>query len=188
MGLEVENSLDGIRKAIKLGVDAVEVDVRMQNSVVVLAHDKTRSEKIYCSLRLALEEINGKVPINIEIKEKSVVKHLKKHIDNYEGKVIFSSMRFSTLQEVMELFPDHEIAVVERWSGVKGVAEAALLKVKRIHLNNKFIWRSLVRSIIDQGFDVYVYTVNDEERARQLKNWGVKGIFTDYPNKFKQVK
>jgi glycerophosphoryl diester phosphodiesterase len=43
-----------------------------------------------------------------------------------------------------------------------------------------------VRSLNHKGYQLYAYTVNDKERAEELAEWGVKGIFTDYPDRFQK--
>lgn len=40
---------------------------------------------------------------------------------------------------------------------------------------------SKIRLVRDAGFDVFVWTVNDEATFRKLDEAGVSGIFTDYP-------
>ena len=70
-GLAPENTLSSIQAALKHNVNMIELDLRMQNKVVVLAHDKPLRGTINCPLRQALKEINGAVPINLEIKEKA---------------------------------------------------------------------------------------------------------------------
>jgi glycerophosphoryl diester phosphodiesterase len=39
----------------------------------------------------------------------------------------------------------------------------------------------------EQGFDVYVWTINDEKTMRKLIDAGVSGIFTDFPQVLKRV-
>ena len=65
-GLAPENSLESIRKAMSLGVEAIELDLRMQANVVVLSHDSTLKSQIYCPLAQALKEIGGKTVYTIK--------------------------------------------------------------------------------------------------------------------------
>ncbi len=51
----------------------------------------------------------------------------------------------------------------------------------------KVIPPDLIRPIREQGFDVYIWTVNDEPTFRTLISAGVSGIFTDYPQLLKKV-
>ncbi|MEN6481864.1 MAG: glycerophosphodiester phosphodiesterase family protein [Anaerolineaceae bacterium] len=44
-----------------------------------------------------------------------------------------------------------------------------------------------IREIREAGFDVYVWTVNDEDTMRKLIDAGVSGIFTDFPQLLNKV-
>lgn len=46
---------------------------------------------------------------------------------------------------------------------------------------------NLIAELRKKGYDVFVWTVNDEATMRQLINAGVSGIITDYPQILKQV-
>ncbi|HEC14800.1 MAG TPA: glycerophosphodiester phosphodiesterase, partial [Rhodospirillales bacterium] len=37
--------------------------------------------------------------------------------------------------------------------------------------------------IQESGFDLRCYTVNDPGRAEKLFGWGVRSVFTDYPDR-----
>ncbi len=183
-GLAPENSMEAIRKAVSLKLDMIEIDARLQNGVIVLSHAPIQSNTAYCTLSHALKEVDGKIGINIEIKEHKVVPKLVKLLSTYEGQVVISSFKFNTLREVRRLLPGIEIAVLEKWSAVRAIAEASILKTKRIHLQQQWLWSGVVNSLNNQGYKVYAYTVNEKDRAKDLKQWGISGIFTDYPNRF----
>jgi len=185
-GLAPENSLESIKMAIKHKVDMIEIDARMQAGTVVLVHDTALKSEAYCTMRHALNEIDGKVPINIEVKEKRVIGPLSKLLENYKGKVLFSSFKFEILKEIEEKIPGADLAVIEKWSGLRALTYATLLETNRIHINQKWLWGGFVKSLKSQGYSVYAYTVNDPEQAKDLKRWGIKGIFTDFPNRFKK--
>jgi glycerophosphoryl diester phosphodiesterase len=99
-GLAQENSLDAITKALKVGVDIIELDVRLQSGVAVLSHDPIQKQQVYTTLKHALNEVNGKVPLFIEIKEAKAISQTLKTLEKYEGDVTFSSFKFGILQEV----------------------------------------------------------------------------------------
>ncbi len=183
-GLAPENSLEAIRKALKHKVDMIEIDARVRAGVVVLSHDAARNNITYCPLKQALKEISGRIPVNIEIKEKRVIKYLPKILENYEGEVLFSSFSYNTLKELQKVLPEAKIAVLEKWSSLRILAFAELLGTKRLHIKETWIWKGLVSSLKRQGYSVYCYTVNTPQRAEELKEWGVDGIFTDFPNRF----
>lgn len=44
-----------------------------------------------------------------------------------------------------------------------------------------------IPTLRDQGIDVYVYTVNDAEKMKELVEAGATGVFTDYPQRLAKV-
>jgi glycerophosphoryl diester phosphodiesterase len=46
---------------------------------------------------------------------------------------------------------------------------------------------AVIRKVRDAGYDVYVWTVNDEKTMHRLIDAGVSGIFTDFPQLLDQV-
>lgn len=183
-GLAPENSILALKKGMAAGVDMLEVDVRVKDGELVLSHDEIKKEETYTLLEDALIVIDGKTPINLEIKELSVVKYLAKALKGYSGKILLSSFEYKILQEIKKKLPKAEIAVLENWSGVRAIAEASLLGTKRVHINQQWLWSGFVKSMKHKGFSLYAYTVNSSDRAEELESWGVDGIFTDYPTLF----
>ncbi|MDO8265444.1 MAG: glycerophosphodiester phosphodiesterase, partial [Candidatus Saccharibacteria bacterium] len=183
-GLAPENSLQAIRRGLAAKVDMIEVDLRVKNNEIVLSHDPVIHSEKYASLEDALTTINSRVPINLEIKELDVIPLLKKELLNYKGKILFSSFEFRILQALKKEFPKADLAVLEKWSGVRAVAEATLLGTDRVHINQQWLWSGFVKSMKHRGFKLYAYTVNSRDRAEELEEWGIDGIFTDYPSLF----
>lgn len=183
-GIAPENSVLGIRVALREKVDMIELDVRVKDGVLVLHHDPLEDGKQYTLLSEALNAVAGKVPVNLELKEIEAAPLLKQALRRYDGKIVFSSFSYKTLHEVREFFPYATIAVLERWSGVRAITKAALLHTKRVHINEKVLWSGFVRSMKREGYEIYAYTVNLSDRAEELQKWGIDGICTDYPNLF----
>lgn len=48
-----------------------------------------------------------------------------------------------------------------------------------LNLDDKFTTQALIQQAKERGYAVCVWTVNDPQRARELLQWGCKGIFTD---------
>ena len=89
-GLAPENSLLGVRRAMALDVDMIEVDIRVKNGELVLSHDQVIRSENYATLEDLLITVEGNFPLNLEIKELAVVKYLKKELQGYKGRIIFS--------------------------------------------------------------------------------------------------
>lgn len=69
--------------------------------------------------------------------------------------------------------------IPEQW---KDMAKHLGAKTININGNNESIKREFVEDIIDEGYDILAYTINNPMRARELISWGVDGVFTDEPD------
>lgn len=103
-----------------------------------------------------------------------------------EREYIISSFNPMLLAEFKKIRPQAPIAclfekhtlnddwhVIMEWAGAE-----------YIHPQNEGLTREQVRMFKDRGYKVNVWTVNAKDRANQLFNWGVDGIFTDYAQSF----
>lgn len=60
---------------------------------------------------------------------------------------------------------------------------ARVVGTDRIHMSLPGAFRRMATDALRKGAIVYVYTVNKLEYAQQLKQIGIHGIFTDFPEK-----
>lgn len=186
-GLEDENTLEAINAALKYRVDEIELDVRYYGDEVILSHDEPFPSQTYTSLQEALEAVDGRVPIILDIKE-HIAQQVYEETRDYSGKIIYSSKIFTNLRHLYSLDKGLELATIESWSTVRAIAESALIRSRRVHLKHNWLWEGIIRSMRAKGFAVYAYTVNSTSRAAELEEWGINGIFTDYPDRFKKEK
>lgn len=183
-GLAPENTVESIQAALEIGVAMIELDVREHNGALILSHDDPLKTKEYTTLKAAFSAVNGSVPLNLEIKEHEVLPLLASEVSDYNGKILFSSKKYHVLHDLKKILPTADVAVIEKWSGTRAVAEASLLHTKRLHFYHQWLWSNFVKSLKHQGYEVYAYTVNRRDRAEELASWGIDGIFTDFPNLF----
>lgn len=183
-----ENSLESIRLALEAGVDMIELDLRMSGDLIVLSHDTIKHHLTYTSLSEALNSVNGKVPLNLEIKEFQVTEFLPELLDGYKGMVLLSSFNYKTLSYCHNRHPDIPVAILESWSGVRATHRAKKLHTKRIHMNQRWLWRGFISSMSHRGWQLYAYTVNTTHQADVFQKAGLAGIFTDYPTDFVQYR
>ncbi len=102
--------------------------------------------------------------------------------------VIISSFNHEYLKEVKQLNPAIRTAALTDDKGLmrKPAAEIAAylesLGVDAVNPGIKTIKDyAVIAALREAGFDVYVWTVNDEDVMIRLINAGVSGIITDYP-------
>jgi len=52
-----------------------------------------------------------------------------------------------------------------------------------LHCSHEFVTEDAIKAVKDAGYRFLVFTVNDIERAKQLLDWGVDAIITDFPDR-----
>ena len=152
------------------------------------------------TLQQVLDLAWGRVPINIEIKS---VKNLgllldllaryqqtEVSADNGLPWVLISSFNRPALMQLRHRGCPWPLAPIT--SG-RPLQEEMLPIFEQIspfswHFDDDFVDYYLVTLLREQGIPVFVFTVNDAERARELRQRGVSGIFTDYPQRMLELR
>lgn len=97
--------------------------------------------------------------------------------------VLISSLDERMLREVRRIDPDIPLAIVLRRRRRVWPDLASRLGCFSIHCRNSWIRPRDVERIQETGMEALVFTVNDPERAAELLGWGVRGVFSDTPDK-----
>jgi glycerophosphoryl diester phosphodiesterase len=207
-GVEPENTLRGIRRAIDLGCEMVEVDVRKVDGELVLIHDdsvdRTSSSKgriedfSLTELRdldfgkgevipLLVEVLNlceGKVKLNIELKGKGVAVLVVSLLKQREGRddVVISSFDWSQLTQVSSQ-SDLPIAVLvlNKSEELAAFDLARELSAESINPSLEMIDRSFVELAHRMGLSVACYTVISVADAKKVIKLGADACFADDP-------
>jgi glycerophosphoryl diester phosphodiesterase len=61
--------------------------------------------------------------------------------------------------------------------------QAERLGCVTVHCDQKHLTRSAARAVIEAGYPLLAYTVNDPARAREIIGWGAASVFTDCPDR-----
>lgn len=193
-GLALENTLESIRSAIRTGVDAIEIDVRLtKDNHLVLSHDAHTSRISTTQLNVHethLEELqtvrlhNGKriptlkeamratgdTPLIIEAKGSGWARALAKTLHkNHQGKVSVIAFDHDELYTFNLLCPHIPTYALERTSAHEVIRKAKQWGFTGVDLNFWILnpltyWRAR-RS----GLEIIIYTVNTVWMARFLK-------------------
>jgi glycerophosphoryl diester phosphodiesterase len=208
--LEPENTLRSFRKAVELGVDAVEFDVRetKDGEIVVIHDDKVdrvtdgsglvkdltleeikgfnagKGERIP-TLGEALDFLRGKVKVLIELKEVGIEEKVLESVRErgMVDDVIIISFHEEALKKVREL--EEKVATGLIYVRHKKPVEAALaLKAGYLLPLYRFTHSADVKKAHEAGLKVIVWTINTPQEATTYKQKNVDGITTDNPNIF----
>jgi glycerophosphoryl diester phosphodiesterase len=61
-------------------------------------------------------------------------------------------------------------------------AQAESLAAVTVHCDQRRLDRARAREVVDSGYPLLAYTVNQPVRARELFAWGLSGVFSDSPD------
>lgn len=207
--IRIENSLEGVVEALKLGVDGVEVDVRVTKEDIPIAfHDQTtlrilgldklvnemELDDLRCMSKIRgftiptiedlLTIISDRTILVLDVKEWRAVEALTKLLG-----------RLSSREVIIASF-DHRIPLSIKgcipWVKAGFILPLRPLSLSRItcedvdciFVKKDYIDRELLEEAFSLSLDVYAWVVNDKEEAEKLWTLGVHGIVTDMPEIF----
>jgi glycerophosphoryl diester phosphodiesterase len=205
---EPENTLSSFRRALELGVDAVELDVRktFDNKLVVIHNanvNKTTNGSGEVN-ELTLEEIKGfvieknehvptleevldtvanRVKILVELKETGTEEQVINLIRRKQlaENVILLSFHEDILRKVRELSDELKTGLI--YVRHKNPIQAALdLNAQYLLPLYRFTHSANVKKAHEAGLKVIVWTINNKEEVQEYKKKGVDGIASDKPD------
>lgn len=92
---------------------------------------------------------------------------------------LFSSFSFEALMSARYVWPESPRGwLVDQFTDADWDRLKAL-EATSLHTNHKKFDAALVKPLHDAGYRIMLYTVNDIDRARELLDAGVDGVFTD---------
>jgi glycerophosphoryl diester phosphodiesterase len=198
-----ENSLDAVQKAIDLGVDMVEIDVRRtRDGVFVLRHNATlrrrrvRAQPFEAMARAdpqlaTLEEIlrcaRGRTRLDIELKEAGHEAEVLDLIEAYLSPEAFviTSFALPVVETVKRLRPQVSTGwiVVERGARSELFARLAWAGAGLLAAHRLLVDRALLDAAATRGVEVAVWTVNRRaELDALLRTPGLGAVITDLPD------
>jgi glycerophosphoryl diester phosphodiesterase len=208
---EIENTLESFRKAIELGANAVELDVRTSNDAhLIIIHDdnlkrvfakdvrvneatleelKELTGNRIATLEEALRFIDRKVEkILVELKEvgyeRKVLDVIRK--EKLEDRVIIVSFHEEALAHVRNLDKKIETGLI--YSKFKKPIDAALkLNAQYLVPLYRFVHRRNVAKAHKKNLKVIVWTINTTMEAQNYIAKDVDGIASDKPDIFRGI-
>jgi len=226
-----ENTLAGFRKALALGVDMVEFDVRVtKDKYPVVIHDSQLArlgKKFRRISRLTLKEmkkikikdgqtiptlgevlavIDNRVGLDIELKVKGSAQIVIQTLRDYDvdfSNVMISSNFAGEIKTAEQLEPEVTTALIFRsgntmsiWLVLDFLAILFLpitmyyisWLVRRanadyLNINYHFLDKRKVARFKRKGIKICAWTVDNVKKINYLKNLGIDGIITNYPDR-----
>lgn len=141
-------------------------------------------------LQEVLKLIDNKVALNIELKGAGTadrVNHIMKYYieqknwspDNF----IISSFNWDELKDMRKYNSNVAIAVLTEEDPLEAIPVAKELNAVAINPYFKKLDEEKAEAIHDAGFKIYTWTVNEPTDIEAMKNVGVDGIITNFPER-----
>jgi len=205
--LEPENTLLSIRRAIEIGVDAVEIDVHLtKDKEVVIIHDSTvdrttngkgpvgsytleqikkldagKGEKIP-TLKEVIEFVKDKVRLIIELKEEGTedkVVELIKGYNMFDSAYIISFWHM-LVKKIKEM--DNRIKTGVLLVGCPvDTCIARSASADALVMNYAFVSKGLVDKAHQEGLKVFIWNIDDRDMLKPYVDMGVDGIGSNDP-------
>ena len=187
MGHETENTLASIQKALDLGVDMIEIEEYNMfdlNKVILDGNHKIPM------LQDVLKLIDKKARLNIELKGANTADRVNFITDVYirdrgwtMESFLISSFNWDELRAMRDLNANIPIAILTAGNPSEAIPIAKELSAEAINPNYKQLTRENNLEIQEAGFKTYVWTVNEAADIKAMRDFGVDGIITNYPER-----
>jgi glycerophosphoryl diester phosphodiesterase len=209
--LAPENTVEAILRAVEVGVDEVEIDVRVtKDGIPILIHDSKIAgsglwpmfvhQHTFSELRQFLPQlatldeaivaVNRRIPLIIEVKTVRAVVVTASTLKLFLSKgwqaddFLLASFRYRVIRRLHTALPEVEKIINEHFSGIYGSFRARLVGARRIAFNRRCLWGYFIASMTRHGYHVGAFTINNPQQAERWALHGLFSVVTDYPDRF----
>lgn len=122
-------------------------------------------------------------------------KELLRLIDKYDinkKSLLIQSFSPQSLKIMNELDPSVKLVQLISYKNYAVITDDEIAAIKEYAMgvgpNHTYLNEEYVQKVVNSGLELHPYTVNDKDRMKQLIDWGVTGMFTNFPDKLHEVK
>jgi glycerophosphoryl diester phosphodiesterase len=211
-GHEPENTLRSVRRAVEMGAQGVEIDVRLVHDELLVMHDarldRTTNGRGYLArkplallraldagqgehiptLREVFETVNRRAFINVELKARGTAGPVSALIGEFVRQLGWSYEDFlvsSFNRGELRAMTDPRIPIgllLTRPTRLYGLS-ARRVRACAVHPAAKYVTARFVADAHRRGLRVFPYTANAPAEISRLRRLGVDGVFTDFPER-----
>jgi glycerophosphoryl diester phosphodiesterase len=198
-GHERENTRRSFLRALDLGVDLIETDLReTADGAIVLCHDawldhhEVRASTLadlraidgeMATLEDLLSVANGRCGLMLELKVTGLGERTIAAAARFNGPLIYASFHHAELLDLRRLQPDARTLALIHAAPVDRARFAVDAQATHAGINIEFANAAFVTELQESGLQVFVYTVNEPADIAAMKGLGVEGIVSDYPDR-----
>ncbi|TDU28780.1 glycerophosphoryl diester phosphodiesterase [Panacagrimonas perspica] len=142
------------------------------------------------TLHEVLRLVEGRIPLNVEIKSAGgtgarIAAALRDAM--HEGwsadQFLVSSFHLPELYEFKQAAPEIPIAALVCGVPLDWAACATELGAQALNVSEEFVDSRLIEDAHSRGLKIYAYTVNHPDDMSLLRDAGIDGVFSDYPDR-----
>ncbi|MFA6364979.1 MAG: glycerophosphodiester phosphodiesterase family protein [Candidatus Paceibacterota bacterium] len=137
-----------------------------------------------------LDLVNRKAKVNIELKGPGTASSVFELIEEYVKKknweysdFLVSSFNHYELKKFNELNSNIKIGAIITGIPIGFAEFAQKVNADSVNLCIEFISKEFVEDAHKKGLNVFVWTVNDRDDIEKMKQLGVDGIFSNFPDR-----
>lgn len=188
------NTIKGFNDSINLGHSKFELDIRKCKDTYVLYHDQVKNDKYISEENLSdLEDLdslenfimqsskfdNLEIFFDIKGTDISIVNFFKNNEKNLntKNKYYFQSFNPEIVEMLKVANPLFNCGLLV--AGITPITNSIINTLNYISIEEEFIDKYL-----NYNIDKYIWTVNSISKYNYYLDIGIKGLFTDYPEKF----
>ncbi|UKM65792.2 glycerophosphodiester phosphodiesterase [Flavobacteriaceae bacterium GSB9] len=142
------------------------------------------------TLQEVLNLIDKKCLLNIELKGRGTAAKTCEVIEAYTREkgwsysdFIVSSFQHHELEHVYKINKKIPLGILTKASVAEAIEFAETINTKIIHPNFALLTRENVKKAQQDGYIINTWTVNDSETIARMKDYGVDGIISDFPDR-----
>ena len=161
-----------------------------QLSLAELQTLQVEGEHKIAMLDEVLAFLQGRCFINIEMKGRHTAKPLAELLQKQTDEksytyndFIVSSFQHEELKIMSELNPNVHLGILTQASVAQAWEWAEEFSAKAIHPHFSLLTKDNMKRVHNAGLKVYTWTVNEPDDIARVKEYGVDGIISDYPER-----
>ena len=148
------------------------------------------------TLDAVLDEVEGRILINVEIKseavDRGIVTKVASAIQRHGmiDQVVVSSFSPTALQQMHTIAPEIRTAVVYKTKYHQGRDAMEIvtgLGASVFNIKRQRLTKEMMRRCAENDIPVGIYTVNKPRRMRRMVKKGIDAIFTDHPDRLLEI-
>lgn len=112
------------------------------------------------------------------------VKCIVEELQFDEQQLLLSSFSLDAVRECQRVLPDVRVGLITEDATLSYLEEIQSLNVYSVHVDHKILTETMARTLLDLGYELNIWTLNDPSKAKQFDEFGVTHIITDDPSLF----